>query len=1511
MTTIQLKGILNSVFNNNRIVQLPNDLDGVPDFQKIWNEHLGNTTIPFTPETDDPDQLIYTGTGNYWNTTVDFSLQFYTRRGKVDYKIEMTFPDDWRLQDSWPQYIPSSAAPLLSKSKLIFISAPQVPGLEALDEFDRDPHLYFSAEQKVEGALLPIKWLLGEAPTLQLIGPVTIEHALPDMELIAHVSETVKMDFFNQLPVAFIWNSEIIESPDQPNTFQNLLYFEIQVFIPFQDEDIILKANFQNDSSSLNFQAALNNIALNSLTQLNVLCHDTDLGAILPKDLQLSSRIGLSEMSMSLSSKKKTVSSVGFTLSSTEDWEIMDGFNFSDIGLTIEVERPGKKTLRKTSAEISGAMNLATAQLLLAAHYPENNMTAALAEDNVLPITELTSRIFPIGELPNVELSRMNMDFAPGEKQIKVATQLDLAWGINFGSNAILLQDVALDLLKNETDKEVKLTATSNLLGLDFNLTGEYQGADSGWTFTGISQADTVLSISTLVESIIDFFGVTVPLYNPDIKIGAVEIILNTKTKRFHLAAHSSIQTALHIASKRVLVDTTVSIQSSLDQTTKKRSLVGNINASVELVAGFLFQLKFTMNDAQPVTYGSWKMTDGNSLSLDDLLSALGIDKATFSDPATKEVVSIVRENVLDNLALTGISFSFQGPKKQLSLKADTEHFGSLVLSAHKDTASNKWAQVIGLEFPPNTKLSDIPGLKEELSATDFMNFKNVSFLISTHELNGASLQKISSPDQDLAATETFLEGTSLFLSRGLNVAAKIDLENTADASLKNLRGATDLDSLTIQAALGKSELNFRSSLGGEIGFSVGDDQLDFKDPYVQLDVLPKFGLQLGGSIIVDFNDIKLKAEGGIVITPMEASGRLMVSAHDPDVVDTSAANATGNLLEPLGIKGIKLNSIGFIVGATFFPPGIKFGMQAGFQIGNQAPSVNKLATIFQVIPAVPTPVVNMQLLSFQLQEMDVNTMLTVFTNDNAPELPQFINEIRATDLGFFYCSTVTTLPDGNTALPGFGFHGNVNLFGFKTRAALQINPISGISGEFQMSPMEIKSGEMTILSVRGKGEALSNYFMENENGEWEKISPEAALLPRTPEDLENDVAILPTIKEEVIMDGGGPVFKFDTNGPRYLFASVQASLFDFISMEIEAEISNTGMSFLYHYQVSDILEIEFDLDVNWTGNNPGFSGHASFDLDLDFEVPLPFGLPSIDLDAGLRASATLKVDKSEFLFKIDGGFHFEGIDFTIPTIEIKIAFSSLKDIAEKIMHHILENAAEIFKEIFAFLEEAWNEFKEGAEILYNETKELVENIGKEAVAVAEDALEFAEAAVEKVEEVLEDIGEEIVQAYETGRQFVEDTAEAIVEIGKAAAEAFDDFVEEAAAVFKAAGEFAEKVYEEARQFVENVGKEIAHIANEAVKAVKKFARDAAREAKKILDAAVRVAKEIWDGIKSTVAALLHAAKQLEQLAVAIWREIDQFLADAAKAIADTAEDVVDWVSDAGSAIGNTLEEAC
>ena len=387
-----LVALLNSTTQEGPL-QLPSDLLQIPNFQNSFIKQFEALKLVLNDVQINADELHIQASSEYWDTEVNIDLQFYIKGSKVHYKLEMVFPDDWDITDSWPNFKHNKAAPLLQQSKLVFISSDQIPDLEILDNFEREPQLYFFAEQPVEGALKPIEWLLGEAPTLQLAGPVTIENDLPDMELVVHISETTKLDFFNNIPIAFAWQSEVLEVPDSNGSeYFNRVYYEITAFIPFEGKEIRLISHFVNELGALNFKAEFDDITLNQLTKLNSLSNDANLTEALPRGLKLGNKIGLKEINISLLPKKKKIASIEFVISTVNPWDVMYDIEGDNIELSIAITNPGRKTQREIEVFLKGDLAFGNKTTLnLSASYPDQIVTATLAEDSTIPISESVS----------------------------------------------------------------------------------------------------------------------------------------------------------------------------------------------------------------------------------------------------------------------------------------------------------------------------------------------------------------------------------------------------------------------------------------------------------------------------------------------------------------------------------------------------------------------------------------------------------------------------------------------------------------------------------------------------------------------------------------------------------------------------------------------------------------------------------------------------------------------------------------------------------------------------------------------------------------------------------------------------------------------------------------------------------------------------------------------------------------------------------------------------------------
>ena len=998
------------------------------------------------------------------------------------------------------------------------------------------------------------------------------------------------------------------------------------------------------------------------------------------------------------------------------------------------------------------------------------------------------------------------------------------------------------------------------------------EGADLTITLT--PPDGSVFVLNNVIDSWLQLFDLPTPPSMPALELRELSATVNTTTQTYSFRGESAAARSIPLGDASFEVDTFAEMAISRNTATGRRQFTGSVGAALEISAGVVADLEFRLDEAGEILLGGWRADDDLTLSFNELLQAMQIDVVELPDEIDPE--------------LHAFGFEFDAAHKSMKLIADADPLGRVFFVTGRRPGATRWESIFGVEFPRDAALSDLPVIRDELGDVDLPSFKQTALIISTKAVKDRPLPVMPRLSSDEETEEVFLSDTGLDLAQGLNLAAVIDLNDNAAVAadggipglLDNLHTEAAIDTLTIQGALGTSALSFRTEIGGEVSFGSGGDSLAFKEPFVQLDMLPP-GVQFGGKVGLDVNSVNLTAEGAMVLSVTEASGRFNV------VAGASREDGTANLLAPLGITGIKLNEVGFIVGSTFAPPALKTGFGAKFQIGDQAQGENEIGMVLQVVPAVPAPIVNILQFAFEMDEISIDQAMTVFTNDSVslPDELSVFAELRATDVGFFFCQAPTTLPDGSNATPGFGFNGSIDVFGFQAHAKLMVDALSGIEGHFQISPIELNIGDTPIISVRGNGLEITRD---------RSVSNSQQLIA-------TNGAALTTTNREVVMAGGGPVFAFNTVGPRFVHGSLNIDFLDQAGVAIEGEISTDGITFSQEYRVSDILNIGWDFTLSLNAENPSLAASANFDLDLDIEIDFPdeFDLGTFRLDTAVHLNAALSASTEAFSLTFDGTFEFEGSTLTLPTLALNIPISTLTDIADRIIQQIKDNAEEIFADMFAEVREFFEDISEEIIAVGEGAIELAEDIGREAEAFAADVEEKAEELIDDVEEAADNIAEE---AEEIGEQAVAVAEEGIAEVERIGQEMVDgveqfgnevvQFTQEAEAAIVQFGEDAEA-------FVNARIREIEELANEVAQEVERLANEAVRVVNEIIEDAEELAEDILQDLK-------NAAREIERQAAAVQREIEKVLKDIENFLTDVGNQIEKGVSDAG----NTLLDA-
>jgi len=189
----------------------------------------------------------------------------------------------------------------------------------------------------------------------------------------------------------------------------------------------------------------------------------------------------------------------------------------------------------------------------------------------------------------------------------------------------------------------------------------------------------------------------------------------------------------------------------------------------------------------------------------------------------------------------------------------------------------------------------------------------------------------------------------------------------------------------------------------------------------------------------------------------------------------------------------------------------------------------------------------------------------------------------------------------------------------------------------------------------------------------------------------------------------GPPEMTLDTANEPYLRISGMIFLLG-LKKSIDATLDNSGFSLRIEENLG-IARYEVDCIVNSLSN---FRTRGSFSFGLRAEIgpiQLTSGGPSlgkIKLDTGFDGSLDISLVDRVFSARIDGRFSFVDTSFNLPTISLSISPQSIEEIPELVKQKVIEEAKDIFQEVFT------------------DAEKWLKAVGEELIEVAGDAIEKA-----------------------------------------------------------------------------------------------------------------------------------------------------------------------------------------
>lgn len=848
--------------------------------------------------------------------------------------------------------------------------------------------------------------------------------------------------------------------------------------------------------------------------------------------------------------------------------------------------------------------------------------------------------------------------------------------------------DLAAKKLDLEIGGQLSIAGTN----LPFTLSDK----SGGWTIDAKTAGTQSIDFTSLVTELFGKFGLELPDHLPSFSLANLDFIYDFATEVAIFTGASTQPTPLQLGNQTHNVDTNLDLTVRTDAK-GKRSFAGYLRGTIT-IGSAVFAGAYDFGDAT-VLKAAWNGASG-TLGYEDLAAAHGIEH-TLQVPGNMA------------LPLTRATFEYEVSKGRFLLGADSKYGEAFFVASN---ANKTWDFAFGILIEP----SQIPGFPnlEVLQLNDTMlvlsTVQDDNFVVPT-------LPGVHQPGMlGAPPPRTFptIGTTKMPLKPGVSLVALLELGNgNSNVIVKNLRGAVGRSELLIQASVQSlNQISFMSELDGGLAIAgAGRDKLVLSDVYVQLNESgAAVSATVGGSVLIPFNHVTLQATGAMAIseTSMEAIFQLKAQQDGQPAAIPS----------PFGLAGVSLDELDIEVGVDFEPPGVDLGIEGKFNIKGQQVDANDFTIVLDLEGEVPNPTY----LSTHIQSLTIADAITALTGQTVAGPPSVITAVQGQDIAMYWSESAgIVLPDGTLSQGGFGFNGILSIGGFTAHGSLAVSTASGVSGDAEMSPIQLGN----VFSLTGSGKGVTVKQVQIADGDWETM----AVPPQPGQKL--------TTRDYQIIAPGGATIAFNSQQSPFLDVSAKASLFNFINADVEIEIRDDGFNWKQTESIGSLAKIEFDCALSTSG----FSCHAEFDLNLTGDIG-PFKILGIDfgtlhLDIKFTADLTVTVDANGFSMEVSGSFEFEGDKLTMPTLTIHEDFQSFEQLPELILKQIEDEAETIFKKLFDKANQLLQGAEKEAEAIAAATEEEAKQIGAGAqvaaaavVATANQAYEAARAGVADAE---------------------------------------------------------------------------------------------------------------------------------------------------------------------------------
>ncbi len=1210
-------------------------------------------------------------------------------------------------------------------------------------------------------------------------------------------------------------------------------------------------------------------IVLPTLNEILKFAGGQDFVSSLPSGFSDIPAIAVRQLIIQFDPVQRAISLIRFAIGTAQPWNVIDGyFSIKNVSMEMSILDITDSTRRSILGRLIGSFKIGPAflQFMLRRDNPADawSLTGSLPAGQSVNLTQVATSLFSglatlPSNLPEIVFDQLSVTVTPANGSLAFHAASTSTW--NFVPGTFEINNFSLDFAYSKNAQPSKfqgaLATKMTLGGVLLNFSAQLnQSSGAGLVFSGTAGPGSI-PLGQFVQQAAHQIGASLPQSLvqaiQDIQIENLEVSFDTQKKSFQFIGNAKIKGVIPLGAKSYELQTRAKLFSAVDQATGQRSFTGNLEADLQ-IGKAMFVVSFDFGPNAKIFKGQWRTTDGTAIGFEDIAEALGIPH-TISVPQGLD------------LGLKSAAFEYHSADNMFMLSAESSLFGDAFFTGGKGQ-SGSWGFIFGVNLPPRAKLSSLPVIGKDLKAADFLTFKQSAVMLSSTTFKNVVLPGLPAlpPAQPAVSTQLVAPsasgrnvkpvagGATLQLTPGLSLAASLDFSaSSSDRKTHNLLSIVGGDELLLQVSIGQSGLSLYASLSGKVGIPSGKTRLALTSPAIRIDLTTEVVFQLSGGMSFVINGAQIVATARLIISETEAQVAVDISSDH------------GSLPSPPGVKGLHIQNFGMIMGVFFEPPGLDLGLQGKFRIGQvQGTRDDEFAIVLEVIEELP----NILYLSFYVDKLDLGQVITLFTDKTEPAIVQAMEIVKASDLSFHWSEGVVVLPDGSIGQPGFGFSGSIQIFDFGAHADLEVGVTTGIHGDAEMSPVNLKG----VLEISGDGKGISRTYQQL-NGQWTLVANNSIVRQKP----------VPPTRQEVIVPPGGPVIQFNSSSSPFVHVNWLVTLFDVVKTRTEVTISSSGFAFLLTYDVVGIEHFSLNCTLK---DRDHFSASAIFHLGVDERVG-PIRVAGIDcgslhLVVRIDAGMSITLDPTLFAMGINGSFNFEGLAFSIPTVNVSVAPSSLKELPAKIAQQIKDHADQLFAALFA------------------DAKKWAEMIGRGVVVGVTDMSNALKNAYHKT-------AQEAAQLMKAANQAANTVAAGLKTTYGLTADA-------AASAMKGAGYAADQVaaglkqgYNLTAQAATNVLRGAGYAANEVGNALKSAYGQTAQQAAQLLHQAGYAADQVGNALRFAFGQSAQQAAQILKGAGYAADQVGNAMKTAFGVTANQAAQILKGVGFDVNQIGNTL----